>query len=218
MRRAGGKGRHAALVRELDIPAPFDLGEFVAGLERQRHRPIRLSPFSSGPGVPCGLWIGTAEADYIYHEQGTTPYHQTHIALHELAVIARGGGRDPIRAAALWTKAYRVDPSYPPVWMPLADALVGELHQAHFAISQSDSQRISRAELGAIAVRGVGVGGDHQHARARGEVAELRRGGDRAGAVLVLGEDREQAVTRAEAAAQRIRFVTADAGALLQAN
>jgi len=85
VRRAGGKGRHAALVRELDIPAPFDLGEFVAGLERQRHRPIRLSPFSSGPGVPCGLWIGTAEADYIYHEQGTTPYHQTHIALHELA-------------------------------------------------------------------------------------------------------------------------------------
>jgi hypothetical protein len=85
VRRAGGKGRHAALVRELDIPAPFDLDEFVAGLERQRHRPIRLSPFSSGPGVPCGLWIGTAEADYIYHEQGTTPYHQTHIALHELA-------------------------------------------------------------------------------------------------------------------------------------
>ncbi len=50
------------------------------------------------------------------------------------------------------------------------------------------------------------------------EFAQLRRGGDRAGAVLVLGKDREQAVTRAEAAAQRIRFVTADAGALLQAN
>ena len=70
---AGGKGRHAALVRELGIPAPFDLSEFVAGLERQRHQPIRLCPFSSGPGIPCGLWIGTAEAHYIYHEQGTTP-------------------------------------------------------------------------------------------------------------------------------------------------
>ena len=46
----------------------------------------------------------------------------------------------------------------------------------------------------------------------------LRRGADRAGAVLVLGESREQAVARAEAAAQRIRFVVADAGALLQAN
>jgi hypothetical protein len=74
---AGGKGRHTALVRELDIAAPFDLSEFVAGLERQRkrHRPIRLCPFSSGPGIPCGLWIGTADAHYIYHEQGTTPYH-----------------------------------------------------------------------------------------------------------------------------------------------
>jgi hypothetical protein len=46
----------------------------------------------------------------------------------------------------------------------------------------------------------------------------LRRGGDRAGAVLVLGDSREQAVARAEAAAQRIRLVTADAGALLEAN
>jgi biotin carboxylase len=55
--------------------------------------------------------------------------------------------------------------------------------------------------------------------RERGYVfAPLRRGADRAGAILVLGEDREQAVARAEAAAQRIRFVTADAGALLQAN
>jgi biotin carboxylase len=48
--------------------------------------------------------------------------------------------------------------------------------------------------------------------------APLRRGADRAGAILVVGDDREQAVERAEAAAERIRFVTADAGALLQAN
>lgn len=46
------------------------------------------------------------------------------IALHELALAARGE-HDPIRAAAMWTKAHRVDPSYAPVWMPLADALAG---------------------------------------------------------------------------------------------
>jgi len=45
----------------------------VAELERQRDRPIRLRPFSFGPGCPCGLWIGTADAGYIYHEAGTTP-------------------------------------------------------------------------------------------------------------------------------------------------
>jgi len=37
------------------------------------------------------------------------------IALHELALIARGEAHDPIRATALWNKAYRVDPTYAPV-------------------------------------------------------------------------------------------------------
>jgi hypothetical protein len=43
----------------------------------------------------------------------------------------------------------------------------------------------------------------------------LRRGSDRAGALLVTGVDRDEAVARADAAAERIRFVTADAGALV---
>jgi len=45
--------------------------------------------------------------------------------------------------------------------------------------------------------------------------APLRRGADRAGAVLVTGDSRAQAVARADAAADRIRFVIADAGTLL---
>jgi biotin carboxylase len=43
----------------------------------------------------------------------------------------------------------------------------------------------------------------------------LRRGSDRAGAVLAIGETREQALARADAAADRIRFFTADAEALV---
>jgi biotin carboxylase len=46
-------------------------------------------------------------------------------------------------------------------------------------------------------------------------VAPLRRGADRAGAVLAVGDSRAQALARADAAAERIRFVTADAGALV---
>jgi L-amino acid ligase C-terminal domain 2 len=42
----------------------------------------------------------------------------------------------------------------------------------------------------------------------------LRRGADRAGAVLALGSSREQALARADAAAERIRFITADDGDL----
>ena len=43
----------------------------------------------------------------------------------------------------------------------------------------------------------------------------LRRGGDRAGAVLAVGGDRGEAVERAARAAECIRFETADAGALV---
>jgi len=45
--------------------------------------------------------------------------------------------------------------------------------------------------------------------------APLRRGSDRAGALLAFGNSREQALSRADAAADRIRFLTADAGALV---
>jgi biotin carboxylase len=45
--------------------------------------------------------------------------------------------------------------------------------------------------------------------------APLRRGSDRAGAVLAVGGSREQALSRADAAADRIRFLSADAGALV---
>jgi hypothetical protein len=82
--------RCAAVARTLDIPVPFDLGEFAARLGRQRDRPIRLCPFTPGEGMPSGLWIGTAEADYVYYQQDTTPLHGTAIALHEIAHILLG--------------------------------------------------------------------------------------------------------------------------------
>jgi biotin carboxylase len=43
----------------------------------------------------------------------------------------------------------------------------------------------------------------------------LRRGADRAGAILVVAGSRAEAVAQAEDAANRVRFVTADAGALV---
>jgi biotin carboxylase len=43
----------------------------------------------------------------------------------------------------------------------------------------------------------------------------LRRGSDRAGAVLVVAGSREEALAQADAVANRVRFVTADAGALV---
>jgi biotin carboxylase len=45
----------------------------------------------------------------------------------------------------------------------------------------------------------------------------LRRGADRAGALLAVGDSRDEALAQANAAADRIRFVTADAGSLREA-
>jgi hypothetical protein len=59
MLRTGARGRHAAILRELEIPVPFDLG-------------------------------GTADADYIYYEAGTSLFHAIHIALHEIAHMLLG--------------------------------------------------------------------------------------------------------------------------------
>ncbi|MDQ2875310.1 MAG: hypothetical protein M3Y33_11160 [Actinomycetota bacterium] len=92
---AGSAGRRcAAIVRELEIPEPFDLGQFIATLVLRRQRLIFLQPFTSGRGDPCGLWIGTDEADYIFCEQGTTPWHKTHIVTHEIAhmLLDHSGG------------------------------------------------------------------------------------------------------------------------------
>lgn len=82
--------RCAAIARELEVPRPFSLSQLLATLAGQRQRPIHLSPIASGPGAPCGLWIGTAEADYIFHEEGTTPWHKTHIIMHEVAHMLLG--------------------------------------------------------------------------------------------------------------------------------
>lgn len=121
------RGRHAAMIRELDIPTPFDLGEFALRLERKRNRPIRLCPFRSGPGVPCGAWIATAEADYVYYEQGTTRFHANLIALHEIAHILLG--HDGL-----------------PPWQHLARRVAPDVHPALVRLILSRSAYVSPEE------------------------------------------------------------------------
>jgi biotin carboxylase len=70
------------------------------------------------------------------------------------------------------------------------------------------------------ALERVEVPEDVEHVRVYREpgfvFTPLRRGADRAGAVLATGATRAEALARADASADRIRFVTADAGDLLQ--
>jgi hypothetical protein len=82
--------RCAAIAAGLDIPRPFDLEVLLARVAASRGRKIYLHPMVSGPGIPCGLWLGTAKADHIFTEAGTSPWHRTQIAVHELAHMLLG--------------------------------------------------------------------------------------------------------------------------------
>lgn len=78
--------RHAALLRDLPIPVPFDARALCEQVGARRGQPIRLVPMAGLTGV-CGLWVATDTMDLIFHESDTTPPHQEHIILHELAHV-----------------------------------------------------------------------------------------------------------------------------------
>jgi hypothetical protein len=80
------------MVLELEIPVPFHLDAFIRLLEGRRGRPIRVCRFTAPPGGPCGVWISGRDADYVFHDAGTSPYHQAHIVLHEIAHMLLGHG------------------------------------------------------------------------------------------------------------------------------
>lgn len=86
MNRFRLRRRHAALLRGLPLPVPFDVHALCEQVAARRGRPIRLVPMSGLAGV-CGLWIGTDTSDLIFHESATTPPHREHIILHELAHV-----------------------------------------------------------------------------------------------------------------------------------
>ena len=87
----GLRRRCEARLRNITIPNPFDLDAFCAEVEARRGRPLIRRPV---PGLsadaPCGLWVGTATADHVFYDPGTSPLHAEHIVLHEIAHILCG--------------------------------------------------------------------------------------------------------------------------------
>lgn len=86
------------LVRRIDIPVPWDFGEFCELLERRRGRPLRIMPSSipALPGAPCGVCIPAETTDYVFVVDGTTSYHREHIALHEIGHLLFGHQGDGV--------------------------------------------------------------------------------------------------------------------------
>jgi hypothetical protein len=78
-------------LRGIRIPSPFNLDAFCTEVESRRGRPLIRRPVPGlNAAAPCGLWIGTAEADHVFYDPGTSPLHAEHIVLHELSHILCG--------------------------------------------------------------------------------------------------------------------------------
>lgn len=67
----------------------FTMPNFVRWVEAQRGRPIH---FQSWPMPPTlfGLWLKSADTDFIFYQRDTLALHQVHIQLHELAHLLCG--------------------------------------------------------------------------------------------------------------------------------
>lgn len=83
------------LEREVGIPRPFVLGEFLRRFAQWRGRRIDLLPYDHIPGGACGMWMRLPASDVIAYAK-TTPLHEEHIILHEVAhmLCEHAGGGD----------------------------------------------------------------------------------------------------------------------------
>ncbi|WP_412075450.1 hypothetical protein ACLF6K_05890 [Streptomyces xanthophaeus] len=74
------------VVRQLEIPAPYDVTEVCDLIERRRGRQLSVLPMAIPvyEGSPSGLWVETDDCDYILFQANTTRAHQEHIVAHEI--------------------------------------------------------------------------------------------------------------------------------------
>lgn len=80
--------RVLAALQEVPIPDPWNLRDFIDGVEQQRGRPIRLEPYPTRERHhPCGLWLQYDDVDVILYDQSTSRYHCQQIILHEIGHI-----------------------------------------------------------------------------------------------------------------------------------
>ncbi|MEV6347902.1 hypothetical protein [Actinoplanes sp. NPDC051851] len=78
-------------LRGVRVPHPFDLDNFSAEIAGLRGRPLHRMPLPGlGSGAPCGIWMATPTADYVFYDPDTSPLHAEHIVLHEIAHILCG--------------------------------------------------------------------------------------------------------------------------------
>ena len=96
MKVSSARRRCMAVLRDVELPNPFDLRAFCDTLAAQRGRRLHLHPFhvSISRSVPCGVYVSLGDGDHIFFDGRTSPLHRDHIVLHEIAHMLFGHGTD----------------------------------------------------------------------------------------------------------------------------
>ncbi|MGW5054000.1 hypothetical protein [Actinokineospora sp. NPDC004072] len=86
------------LLAALRLPARADLAGLCAHLAAARGRPLHVVPVAMNAAQPCGLWLATQDADWVFYDADTSRAHQEHIILHEIGhlICGHSGGDDPV--------------------------------------------------------------------------------------------------------------------------
>lgn len=83
------------LIKELGVPASTDLHGLSEIVARRVGRPVHLVPMSLG-GAVSGMTAAADEGYWVFYERRTSPWHRTHIVLHEMGHLLLGHAHDPL--------------------------------------------------------------------------------------------------------------------------
>ncbi|MEZ0089063.1 hypothetical protein [Streptacidiphilus sp. EB129] len=86
----------ARLIRDLELPTPFDLTRFCHDLGVRRGRPLTLMEVDLPTALPCGMVAALDDRDIIFITAGLTGPHRDVVGLHEIGHLIAGHLADPL--------------------------------------------------------------------------------------------------------------------------
>lgn len=80
--------RCEALIRQVELPDPFDMRTLCDRLGDVWGSTVCLYPTRTTPSGPCGMWVsiqvGEARYDVFAYERDASPWHQAQMIFHEI--------------------------------------------------------------------------------------------------------------------------------------
>ncbi|MFJ9963911.1 M48 family metalloprotease [Streptomyces avermitilis] len=77
-------------VQSLQLPPVASVRDLLPFVGEHIGQSIQLQPAEVGESVPCGMWIATRTASYVFYDPDTSPAHQDHIIAHEFGHMLKG--------------------------------------------------------------------------------------------------------------------------------